>query len=83
VSGQDRQPDVERIEVAGGSHQPADTERHDDLRDDRDVERALGVAGALQTALAATRNDVEMMRYSELIAREASSTHAPLHPPGA
>ena len=43
----------------------ADAERHDDLRDDRDVERALRVAGALQSAGVGERDGDEQPRNAE------------------
>ena len=44
------EPDVYRFEMAKLPDCKADTKRNDDLRDDRDIERTLGVASALQTA---------------------------------
>ena len=43
----------------------ADAQRHDDLRDDRDVERALGVARALQPAGVGQRDGDEKTRDTE------------------
>src|SRR6266508_6519679 len=46
----DRQPDVGRLKVAHRLEYGTEADRHRDLRDDRDVQRATGVAGALQAA---------------------------------
>src|SRR5829696_7668240 len=50
VTDEDRDPDVHRLERGELLDHEADAERDDDLRDDGDVERALGVARALQAA---------------------------------
>ena len=50
VPGKYRDPDVDWIQSARPLDDEADAERNDDLRDDRDIKRALGVAGALKPA---------------------------------
>ena len=50
VAGEDGEPDVERFERAETLNGKADAERDRDLRDDRNIERAFCVAGALQPA---------------------------------
>ena len=47
VSGEDGEPNVDRIECARLLNHKTDTERHDDLRNDRDVERASRIARPL------------------------------------
>ena len=72
VPDEDRDPDVDRIQRAGLLDHEADAERHDDLRDDRDVERALGVARALQPAGVGERDGDEQTRTRS--ARAAAAT---------
>src|SRR5262245_57480675 len=50
MAAEDGDPDVDRLQVTRALDDEADTERHDDLRHDRDVERATGVARTLKTA---------------------------------
>ncbi len=49
VTDEDRDPDVERIKFAGLLNHETDTEWHNDLRNDRDVERTPRVACPLQS----------------------------------
>jgi hypothetical protein len=44
VTDEDRDPDVDRLQCRDLLHDEADAQRQHDLRDDRDVERALRVA---------------------------------------
>src|SRR5262245_53451801 len=48
VTEHDRHPDVERVETVHRLEHGAEAKRHDDLRDDRDVERAASVARPLE-----------------------------------
>src|SRR5262245_21790280 len=50
MAEKNRDPDVDRVQPARLPDHKADAEGHDDLRDDRDVERAPGVSSALQSA---------------------------------
>src|SRR5262245_11949269 len=50
VTDQNRDPDVDRVQSACLPDHKADAEGHDNLRDDRDVERAPGVTSPLQSA---------------------------------
>ncbi len=50
MAGEDGEPDVHWFEGANLLDDEADAERDRDLRDDRDVERALCVASSLQAA---------------------------------
>ena len=65
MADQDRDPDVDRVERAELLKDEADTERHDDLRRDGNIERALRVTGALQTAGVRQRNRDKHPRYAE------------------
>src|SRR5690606_10092257 len=50
VPQQDRDPDIDRVEPHRLLDDEAETKLHHHLRDDRDVERALRVAGSLKPA---------------------------------
>src|SRR5713226_2013948 len=49
MTRQNRQPDIDRVELPQALYHEADAQRHEDLRNHRDVERALRVPGPLQS----------------------------------
>ena len=55
VTEENRDPNVERIERARLLNHETDAQRHDDLRGDRDVERALCIARPLKAASTSAR----------------------------
>ena len=55
-----------RCELAGGLQVEAEAERHADLRDQRDEERAARVAGPLQPAGIGQRDGDEESRHAEI-----------------
>src|SRR5689334_17890631 len=59
MSREDCEPDVERNELAYLLNHKTYSERHDHLRDDRDVEWATRVARALQSAGVSQRDGDE------------------------
>src|SRR5512132_133736 len=59
VPGQDRDPDVQRLERPGLPDDEADPERNRDLRDDGDVERAPRVSRPLQPSRVGERDGDE------------------------
>src|SRR5512132_584788 len=65
VSEHDRRPDVGRVEAAGRLENGADSDRHDDLRDDRDVERAARVTGALEATGVGEGDGDEESRHAQ------------------
>ena len=50
MTGEDGEPDVDRLEGSHILNNKADAERNNHLRDDRYIERALGIAAALKAA---------------------------------
>src|SRR2546430_360121 len=48
MPGENRQPDVDGIELPRLPNEETDPERHEDLRDHRDIQRALRIPSALQ-----------------------------------
>jgi len=47
MSGEDRDPDIDRVERTGTLDQKTDSKWHRDLRDDRNEQRALCVTRTL------------------------------------
>src|SRR5690606_35365262 len=66
VAEHDGEPDVGGLQAAGLLEQEAQAERHDDLRDDRDVERAARVAAALEPARVRERDGDEEPGYAQV-----------------
>ena len=50
MAEQDREPDMNRMKRAPFLDDEAETERDENLRNDRDIERALRVSGSLKSA---------------------------------
>src|SRR2546423_1368005 len=65
VANENRDPDVERLECTSLLDHEADPQWHEHLRDDRDVEWALGVAGSLKSAGVGQRDRDEQPRHAE------------------
>src|SRR5262245_26371721 len=65
VPDEDRDPNINGVEVARALNDEADAERDDHLRDDRDVEWALRVAGALEAAGVGERDGDEQARDAQ------------------
>src|SRR5687768_12143285 len=65
VTDQDCDPDVKRLKRACLLDHEADAERDHYLRDDRDIERALRITGALKPARVCQRDSDEESRDAE------------------
>ena len=68
------EPDVYRLQITGLLYYEANADRQDDLRDDRDEERTLCVAGTLQPASVGKCSGDKKTRY----AQHAQKLHADL-----
>src|SRR3954464_6565898 len=71
----DRQPDARRLELPGALQVEAQAERDDDLGDERDEERAAGVAGALQSAGIRQRERDEESRDTQVAQQLSADQH--------
>ena len=65
MADQNRDPDVDRMQRSSLLDHVADAQRQRDLRDDRDVERALRIAGSLESAGVSQRDSDELAREAE------------------
>lgn len=65
MTDQNRDPNVDRVQLTCLLNHKTDAEGHDDLRDDRDVERALGVSRPLQSTCVSERDSDEESRDTE------------------
>src|SRR5437867_9356378 len=65
VSNKNRDPDIDGIERTRPLNDEADPEWNDDLRHDRDVQRALGVSRALQPTGVRERDRDEQPRHAQ------------------
>src|SRR5262245_19105343 len=65
MTEENRDPDVDRVQPACLPDHKADAEGHDDLRNDRDVERTLGVTSPLQSARVCERDGDEKTRDAQ------------------
>ena len=65
VPEHDRQSDLAGFEAAAGLEDRAEADRHADLRDDRNDERASGIPGALQAARAGQRDGDEEAGHAQ------------------
>src|SRR5207237_5148647 len=65
MPGENRQPDVDGIELPCFPNEETDPERYEDLRDHRDIQRALRIPGALQAARIRERDGNEQSGAAE------------------
>src|SRR5262249_50865339 len=65
VTGKNRDPNVNRVQPACLPDHEADTEGYDDLRDDRNIERAPGVSRPLQSTRVGERDCDEKTRDAQ------------------
>src|SRR5262249_61559716 len=65
MTDQNRDPDVDRVQTACLPDHKTGAEGDDDLRDDRDVERALGVSRPLKSARVCERDGDEKTRDAQ------------------